>query len=304
MLLIDTDPGLDDAHALAMALTRLPAEELMVTTVHGNVGLDAVTANAAWILGRLAPSVKLYAGAANPLLGTAVDAAHIHGEDGLWGVDHSQEARVAVQDTVAAQAIVEAAWVYGRELTIVALGPLTNVAVALALEPRLPELIGRLVVMGGSPAGQGNASPNAEFNVFADPVAAEMVFSRMPGLTLITWDLCLQIRFTAEELESMWASHRPAAELLRQIHDHRRANDARYAASTSFGRADPLAMAVALDPSLVDSRARHRVHVGYDDGLAHGATVVDWRDETPPDRSAVELVLGLHRSELFDMLTL
>lgn len=303
MLLIDTDPGLDDAHALAMALTRLPADEIIVTTVAGNTGLDAVTRNAAWILGLLAPEVKLYAGAAAPLVGQPVEAVHIHGEDGLMNIKRAPGPQVPVQEIHAAQAIVQAAREHGKDLTIVALGPLTNVALALQLEPKLPQLIDRIVAMGGSPAGLGNASPNAEFNVFADPVAADIVFERMDNLALITWDLSLQTRFSRDEIESFWASENAASGLLRGLHEQRISRDASYAQSRDFGRADPLAMAVALDSRVIRQSARHRIRVGYDDGLAHGATVVDWRNETT-GRDQLELVLDLDRPALIKALTL
>ncbi|VXC19548.1 Inosine-uridine preferring nucleoside hydrolase [Arthrobacter sp. 9AX] len=303
MLLIDTDPGLDDAHALAMALTRLPAEEVIVTTVAGNTGLDAVTRNAAWILGMLAPEVRLYAGAAAPLLGQPVEAVHIHGEDGLMNMKRVPRRPVPVQEVHAAQAIVQAAREHGKDLTIVALGPLTNVALALQLEPKLPQLIDRIVVMGGSPAGFGNASPNAEFNVFADPVAADIVFERMHNVTLITWDLSLQTRFSRDEIESFWVSKNAASDLLRGLHEQRISLDSGYAQSRDFGRADPLAMAVALDSGVIRRSAGHRIRVGYDGGLAHGATVVDWRNETT-GRDQLELVLDLDRPALIKALTL
>lgn len=288
MLLIDTDPGLDDAHALAMATARVPHDELVVTTVAGNVGIDAVTRNAAWLLSRLAPTVPLHVGAAGPLVGAPVDAAHVHGPDGLGGFPR-EDAGIEPRGEHAVDAIVRLARQQNGELDVVALGPLTNIALAAALEPRLPSMIRSLTVMGGSPSGFGNASPNAEYNVFADPVAAEAVFARFPDATLVSWDLCLAVRFPRDRLDAFWAGGSDAARLLRALSDHRMIADPDYATSPDFGRADPLAMAVALDPRCVTRSTHHAVTVGHGGGLAHGLTVVDRRDEMP-DRPTVRIV--------------
>jgi purine nucleosidase len=301
MYIIDTDPGLDDAHAIAMATKLLPHDRLVVTTVAGNVGLDAVLDNAAWLLDELAPSVPLYRGAAGPLVGSAVDAAHIHGADGLGGFPHAR-GRTAPQREHAAVAIAELARAQAGALHIIALGPLTNLALALALEPALPDLVASVTIMGGSPAQHGNASMNAEYNVYADAHAAEAVFSRMRRISLLTWDASLSTRFTRAELDAFWSGPSVQARVLRDLAAHRFSADADYASSADFGRADPLAMAVALRPECVASARAHRVHVVHDTGLAHGVTVVDERDATS-DRHPVRIVESLHREPLLDALT-
>lgn len=302
MLLIDTDPGLDDIHAIAMAIARMPADGIAITTVAGNVGLDVVTTNARWLIGALGVDVPIFAGAAGPLLGRAVEASHIHGENGLAGAPRLPEAEAALRPEHAVNAIIDYAHRYGDDLTIVALGPLTNLALALQLEPSIADRIGAVVAMGGSPAGFGNASINAEYNVFADAAAAEIVFDRMSRVTLVTWDLCLETRFSADELSSFWGGDTRAAGILRSVHTHRLAADASYAKSVDFGRADPLAMAVALDRACVVSSALHPIVVGHSGGLDHGTTVVDWWDSLP-DRPAIELVTGLDRPRILDLLT-
>lgn len=302
MLLIDTDPGLDDAHALAMATRALPHDDLIVTTVAGNVGIDEVTSNALWLVGEFAPTVPVHRGAALPLVRRHVDAAHIHGSDGLAGYPRG-EAVIAPAPPHAAHAIVEAARAHAGELRIVALGPLTNIALALGLEPRLPDLVASITIMGGSPAQHGNASLNAEFNVFADAEAAETVLSRMRGITLLTWDAALATRFSPDELAAMWAGDSPEARVLRALYEHRIAQDRGYAELADYGRADPLAMAVALHPECVASSRTHRVHVVHDGGIAHGLTVVDERDATA-DRFAVTIPETFHRRELLTALSI
>ncbi|MFV0375246.1 nucleoside hydrolase [Microbacterium sp.] len=303
MMLIDTDPGLDDAHALAMALGRVPAADLIVTTVAGNVGIDEVTKNARLLVGAISPDVPVHRGAAGPLVGPAVAAAHIHGDDGMAGFDWGDGPISPLSSTPAATAIVDAARRYGRDLTIVALGPLTNLALAIRLDPSVPERIGPMIAMGGSPAGYGNASINAEFNVYADPVASEIVYSAVRDLTLITWDLTLTERFTRAEVEAFWPGDSAAARTLRAIHDHRTATEPGYAAQDDFGRVDPLAMAIALDHRVVVTEQRHPVVVGYGGGLDHGLTAVDWRD-AHPDRPAVRLPMTIDRARATSLYTL
>lgn len=277
MYLIDTDPGIDDAHALAMAFAHLPPEDVMVSTVAGNVGLAEVTRNARLLVGAMAPEVAVTVGAGRPILGEAVAAAHIHGADGLAGFRWPQEAPLApLAPEPAAVAILDAARRYGNDLTIVALGPLTNLAIALLLDPELGGRVGRVVAMGGSPAGLGNASVNAEFNVFADPAAAEIVYRAIP-LTLITWDLTQRYRYAAAEIRGFFEGDSAPATVMRAIDEHRRSHDARYAAADDVSRVDPLAMAIALDPTIVTEAAEHAVVVGYG-GLGHGYTAVDWQD--------------------------
>lgn len=296
MLLIDTDPGLDDAHALAMATRAIPHDELIVTTVAGNVDLDRVTANALWLMSKLAPTVPVHRGAAAPLVRRHVDAAHIHGSDGLGGFPHAASTAEPAPGHAAA-AIAEAARAHPGSLRIVALGPLTNLALALSLEPRLPDLVVSVAIMGGSPAQHGNASLNAEFNTFADAEAAEAVFSRMRNITLLTWDATLATRFSADELAGMWVGDSAEARVLRAMHEHRAAGDPDYATRVDYGRADPLAMAVALHPECVASARTHRVHVVHDGGLAHGVTVVDEHDATA-DRFPVAIPETFHRDAL------
>lgn len=302
MLLIDTDPGLDDAHAIAMATSRIPADELIITTSFGNVDLDTTTENARWLLGAMSPGAPIYRGSAGPLIGDREEAAHIHGPDGLGGCPRGDGELSPLVEGHAAVKIVELARRWGRELTVVALGPLTNLAVALQLEPKLGSMIGRVVAMGGSPAGFGNASVNAEFNFFADAVAAEIVLSRFADVSLITWDACLQNRFSEEEMRSFWRGDSPAAVRLRLIMDHRFTADAVYASSADYGRADPLAMAVALDPSCVTRAEAHPVIVGHDGGVAHGASIVDWAD-TLPERPLVTLPLEFDRAAVMRLMT-
>jgi purine nucleosidase len=238
--------------------------------------------------------------AAGPILGSPVEAAHIHGDDGLGGYQWPVEKLAPLSEPTGALAIVDAANRYGKELTVVALGPLTNLALAIRLDPALPSKLGRVVSMGGSPAGFGNASINAEFNVYADPIAAEIVYQAIP-LTLITWDLTQRVRFSHAELDSFWAGDSPSARLMRALHEHRKQTAPGFAQIPDFGRVDPLAMAIALDPSVTTAADVHAVVVGYG-GLAHGLTSVDWRD-AEPGRAQLTLPSGIDRARAIELFT-
>jgi len=170
-LVIDTDPGVDDALAIMAAFAHPKALVEAITTVAGNVSLERTTANACTILDVLEQNVPVYAGCNCPLVGDAVDAGHIHGEDGLGDSGYPPSAR-QVADEHAVNALIRLANEWPGELTLVAIGPLTNVALATRLDPMLPQKYARLVVMGGSIRGVGNVTTAAEFNVYADPEAA------------------------------------------------------------------------------------------------------------------------------------
>ncbi|MEU9204867.1 nucleoside hydrolase [Streptomyces sp. NPDC048332] len=308
-LVIDTDPGLDDAHALAMALTpsaqRPHVPVAALCTVAGNTGIDAVTANARWLLGAYgeqAARTPVHRGAAGPLAGPGAEAAHIHGGDGLGDLTRWPVTEVKEDDVPAARALIDSARRDPGRITLVALGPLTNVALALRLEPRLPQLLKRVVVMGGAVNGRGNHTLNAEFNIVADPAAADLVLAHFPHLTLLTWDATLACPFTPDEFESFFGGETEAATTLRRIVHNRYLTDPGYADRSHYLRPDPLAMAVALDPTVVTRAVRHRVYVGYGPGtLQHGVTAVDWQDARS-DRPPLTIVQELDRNRLLELL--
>lgn len=312
VLVIDTDPGLDDAHALAMALVPSPVRPRIpvaaVCTVAGNVGIDTVTANTRWLLGAYggtAAGTPVHRGAAGPIAGPGARAAEIHGTDGLGDLARWDVPEVPEQNTPAALALIETARRHPGETTVVALGPLTNIALALRLEPRLPDLLERVVVMGGAIHGRGNLTLNAEFNIGADPAAADLVLGSFPRLTLVSWETTLAHSFSPAEFTGFFAGGGQAAGVLRRIVENRFVTDPGYARRSAYVRADPLAMAVALEPAVVKRAEHHRVCVGYGPGggLDHGLTVVDWQD-TRTDRPPVEIVLELDRDHLLSLLQL
>ncbi len=177
-LIIDTDAGVDDAIAIMMALTHPRSEVIALTTVNGNVGVDKVNRNVAHILELFGSDQPFFAGCSRPLVAEAMDSSEVHGSDGLGGVtDKLPESGRKPGEIPASLALIELVREHAGEITLLCLGPLTNLALAVRLNPGIVERISKLVLMGGAVSGQGNASPAAEFNILADPEAAAIVFA-------------------------------------------------------------------------------------------------------------------------------
>ena len=288
-LLIDTDPGVDDALALLMAFDD-PAHRVVGLTVSaGNVGLEHTVANAlklCEVAGRA--DVPVFAGCAAPLLHPAPDAAEVHGRDGFGDVGYVPAARAA-QDEHAALAILRLSHEHAGRLVLVALGPLTNLALALSLDPGLPRRIARLVVMGGAVTARGNVTPAAEFNIHFDPEAARIVFRAFPRFDLADWEATVAHGLPHAEAEGWLAAGTPQARFYEAISRRTR----RWSADRRGDRwylADPLAMAWALEPEGAAELAERPVEVCLEHGPARGATVVDWnRQLGVPDNARILL---------------
>lgn len=210
-IIIDCDPGIDDAIALMLAFAS-PEEldVLAVTTVAGNVGLHHTEPNARRIRDLCgATGVPVMAGCPRPLLREAVDAGDIHGESGLEGCD-LPEAEGEVDPRHAVDYLRETVRARPGEITIVAVGPLTNLAVALVERPQLAREVRRIVIMGGA-AGSGNVTPHAEFNFFADPHAARIVFESGAPISMYGLDITRQVRAEAAWLERIERLGSPVA---------------------------------------------------------------------------------------------
>jgi purine nucleosidase len=190
-ILLDCDPGLDDALALLLAHGDPNIQLVAVTTVRGNVSLEKTTRNALELRDYLGfPDVPVAAGAAEPLRGDTKDAEYVHGEGGLGNVVLPAASGVAA-DIHAVDLIIETLREQPGVVHLVATGPLTNIALALAKEPRIVEWAASFTIMGGSYT-RGNATPMAEFNIYADPDAAAAVFAAGWTVTMVGLDLTLQ----------------------------------------------------------------------------------------------------------------
>jgi purine nucleosidase len=209
----DCDPGIDDALAIALGVGHPEIEFAGITTVSGNVGLDKTTANALAVASFTgATEVPVTPGCAEPLVREGRRAGHVHGESGLGGAVLPPAARKA-EDGHAIDFIIDQVAAAPGEITLVATGPLTNIALAVRREPRLTEWVRDFVIMGGS-AGRGNVTPAAEFNIWADPEAAAMVFGAGWTVRMIGLDVTLRARATAAVQERMRELGRLGSELV------------------------------------------------------------------------------------------
>jgi inosine-uridine nucleoside N-ribohydrolase len=290
---IDTDPGIDDALALLLALRSPELRVELITTVAGNVPVPMATANARRILALLASPVwpAVAQGLGRPLRRPLHTATAFHNDDGLGGVTHLRHPDgslcypVPEQPAVhrqAVQRLLQAVQRYGRDLTMIALGPLTNIARAIQLAPALMQQLGRLVIMGGAIGVPGNVSPVAEFNIFVDPHAADVVFRAGLPITLVPLDVTTQVRLTRDFLQH--AGQGSGTPLMSAVHDL--TQQPLHSQGEGIAMHDPLAVAVAIDPSLVtctalpvctETRGPHTI----------GMTVADrrpsayWRSDMP-----------------------
>ncbi|MEO6103471.1 MAG: nucleoside hydrolase [Pseudoxanthomonas sp.] len=273
-LLIDTDPGVDDALALLMAFDDPAHQVVALTIAAGNVGLVHTVANGLKLCEIAGVDVPVHAGCPVPLVYAAEDAAFVHGDDGFGDIGYPPAQRGADPEH-AALAIIRHAREHSGRLCVVALGPLTNLALAVRLDPALPSRIARLVVMGGAVTGQGNTTVPAEFNIGFDPEAARVVFEAFPAFELVDWEAVLRHGFPHQDFEGWLANGDDRARFYEAISRKTRAwaGDRR---GDHWHSADALAMAVALQPgSSLRSELRH-VAVETEGRLSRGATVVDW----------------------------
>jgi len=275
-LLIDTDPGVDDALAILMAHRH--ADVLGLSVAAGNVGLRHTVANALKLVDTIGAATPVFAGCATPLVRAAEDAAFVHGLDGFGDTAYVPSARRAEREH-AAQAILRLSHEYAGQLVFVAMAPLTNLALALRLDPGLPQRVARLVIMGGAVTGRGNTSASAEFNVGFDPEAAHIVFSAWPRIELIDWELVTRHGIAFDVVERWLAADNPRAQFFAAISRKTRAWT-RMRGRPKLLVADALAIAVALQPDLVTRAEDHHIAIELDGRLTRGATVVDWENRS------------------------
>ena len=272
--LIDTDTASDDAVALIMALRAPDVRVAAITMVAGNVVVDQATRNARFTVELCEADVPVFVGAEKPLLRPYQNATWFHGRDGLG--DHNYPApKRPPEKKHAVEAIVETIEA-NPGLVLVTLGPLTNIALAVARRPSIAQKVDRCVVMGGAPCCEGNVTPAAEFNIWVDPDAARMVFLSGMKCELVGWQLS---RFEAvinqKDINRILALSSKLGNFAIECNSH-----ARHAYKIQTGEdgiclPDPVAMSIALDPSIGADWSDHYVDVETTNELTRGMTVVD-----------------------------
>ncbi|GAB3438409.1 nucleoside hydrolase [Streptomonospora sediminis] len=302
---VDCDPGIDDALALAYVAARPEIELVGVGSVFGNNDTATTTGNALRLLelyGR--PDVPVARGAGRALAQPPNLGKGVHGENGLGEVALPEPAAAPV-DHSAAELLVREARAAPGTIDVLALGPLTNLALALSIEPGLPELLGRVVIMGGAVRAPGNVTPLAEANVANDPEAAECVLAAGFDATLVALDVTMRTVATGPWLDELAAveSHRAqmTSEFLRFYTDVY----TRFLGVRQCAMHDPLAAGVLLDPELVTDSVDVPVRVELQGAHARGQTFADLRPnrDLGDKRPAVNLVGDVDGETFFRRMT-
>lgn len=251
-VIIDTDPGTDDVLALIMALNSPEMDILALTTVEGNATLEHTTNNALAVLEYMnRAEIPVHSGESMPLVGEFYHAYNIHGPAGLTVSLPEPQTALASRDAVGyiTQTALDMR-AAGDDLTLIALGPLTNVACALQRDARLKDALGNVLVMGGTGDAPGNVTPYAEFNIWDDPHAANAVFQSGIPVTLIGLDICRQTA-VARDNPDWFGGDTPGESLAAQILKNWFQTEQ---VEREFNLHDPLTIAAALRPDLITTR--------------------------------------------------
>lgn len=293
-LWIDTDAGIDDAEAILMALRDPRAQIEGISTVSGNVGVEQVNLNVCTVLAEAGKTgIPIYSGAALPLVEPWLGAGDYHMADGLGDWDERPACTPEIQAEHAVNALIRATRENPGEISVIALGPLTNIALALRLDPELPQRIKHFVFMGGSVNAVGN-SPRmgAEFNIYTDPEAAYMVLKHFPTSTMLSWDVTCNNPIPWPDYDRLCAIDSSYARFFKGIND-KVSQHMRH--QTNYGGhllPDPLAMAIMLDPSLILKSTPRYVTVELAGAHSRGQTMANYThiDYGPANVEVVEEV--------------
>jgi purine nucleosidase len=294
LFLIDTDTASDDAVALIMALRSPTVRVVAITTVAGNVDVEQSTRNALYTVELCGANVPVFVGAEKPLNRAHQSAHWFHGRDGLGDRGYPAPKK-SPEKQLAAEAII-AAIEANPGLVLVTLGPLTNVALALQRNPEIAAKVGRCVVMGGAPCCEGNVTPAAEYNIWCDPEAARIVLRSSLPVELVGWHLCRgEAVLNPDDIKHVLSLGTPQARFA--VECNSRAQEAYLEQTGEHGISlpDPVAMAIALDPSIVTQQSEHFVDVETTSELTLGMTVVDRLNVAGNDRNRAVWALHLER---------
>jgi purine nucleosidase len=282
--LIDTDTASDDAVALIMAL-RSPAVDVhAITTVAGNVDVQQATRNALYTAELCGSNAPVFVGAEKPLEREHVDASWFHGRDGLGDHDYPPARRSAEKEG-AVDAIIRTVEAH-LGLEIVTLGPLTNIALALQKKPSIAEKVTRCVIMGGNPCCEGNVTPAAEYNIWCDPEAARIVADSAMPIELVGWHLCRgDAALNLTDIQHVLNFGTPLAKFAIECNSSGQKAYLKQTGEHGISLPDPVAMAIALDPSIVTSQSEHYLDIETESELTRGMTVVDRLNVAPDERN-------------------
>ena len=310
-VIIDTDPGVDDALALVLALKSYELHVEAITTVNGNVSLGQATRNAALILDLMDPRPRpiLAMGAVKPLHKNQIRAQSVHGSDGLGGLQRFvnrdgspryPEAPLPRQIPNATEVLFDLLKRYPEEMSLITLGPLTNLAEALQKDASRVKRLREVVIMGGAIGVSGNITPAAEFNIFTDSHAAHRVFHSGLPMTLVPLDVTEKVCLEAAEIQALArAIGEPFGEFMRDITEKSIEYMREARGMSAIYLHDPLAVGVAIQPTMVKAACLH-VEVETSRGTTQGMTLADIRAITDDLKQPSNLDVALEvESERF-----
>ena len=277
--LIDTDAGSDDAVAVLMALRHSDIDVLAITVVAGNVPLEQGIENALYFAELCQANTPVYGGADRPLSREYVSADWFHGADGLgdWG-DRYKPRRSQAREEHAVEAIIETVR-STPDIVIVTLGPLTNLALALRQAPDIVARVSRCIVMGGAACTNGNVTPAAEYNIWCDPEAAQIVFRSGLPVEMVGWEFSQgEFVLSLEDIEKLRGIGSEYADFTIDCNIKGMRGYEIQTGEIGISLPDGLAMAVAIEPSIAISSSRHVVDIECRSELTRGMTVVDKLD--------------------------
>lgn len=263
-----------------MALRHAEVDVKAITTVAGNVPLAQGTQNALYTVELCGSDVPIHEGASSPLIRPLRTAQRVHGEDGMGDIGLDLGGRVPAGDN-AVEILADEIAASPGEITLVTLGPLTNIALALRRRPEIADMVRDCIVMGGTSDGRGNVTPVAEYNIWVDPEAAREVFLSGMRLTMVGYDICRNhAEFGPKEIADLKELDTPLAHFTADIQATVMKIMEEREGRPMFRLPDPAAMAVAIEPALVTASERHAVDIETSGELTSGQTVIDWRDQT------------------------
>jgi purine nucleosidase len=298
---VDTDTASDDAVALVMALRHVDVDVVGIGVVAGNVPLPQAVQNALYTTELCGSHVPVHAGAAEPLELGLDTAQNVHGVDGMGDIGLDLSGREA-SGIDAVEALLEAARAHPGTLTLVTLGPLTNVARALQRDPALPERVARCVVMGAVADHVGNTNPVAEYNMWADPHAVDVVLRSGLAIELVGWDISRHYGVldpaVAAEIRAIGT---PLAEFCIDIQRAVNTFAVHQTKLAGFDLPDPIAMAYAIDPSVATETRRLHCEVETAGSVTRGMVVMDLLGLTGREPNAL-VVMAADRERFLAML--
>jgi inosine-uridine nucleoside N-ribohydrolase len=299
-LVIDCDPGIDDAIALLLAIASPELDILGITTVAGNVPVAVTQGNARRIC-ELAqrPDLKVYAGCARPLLQPPFFANEVHGSNGLGGVE-LPEPKMPLQAQHGVDGLIEIFSRAAEPIVLATLGPLTNVAVAMVKAPEICQQIREIVIMGGA-RGLGNVTPSAEFNFFVDPHAAQIVFSSGLPITVIGLDVTHQALATPPRLNRIRALGNRVSEVILQMLPEYGVVERDYLQIGGPPLHDPCVIAYLLQPDLFEVKPG-LVTIETASSLSLGRSVIDLQNRSQQPTNA-QVAIGINADGFYQRLT-